>query len=257
MIVQVYEIQTPAEVEKLSDLGVDHFGSVILAPHDWNNPEIKATVRCVRDSGAKSCLIPLYNDADAVMRTIDYHQPDIIHFCDALPFGAQKAGACRGLTALQAMVRKRFPGTGIMRSVPIRRSGRADLSETLALARLFEPVSDYFLTDTLLGGHAADKGSAEPVPGFVGITGKTCDWEVAGKLVDSVDIPVILAGGINPENVAEGIRRVAPAGIDSCTGTNASGADGKPIRFQKDREKVRRLVEAARRAAAEQTLKNE
>jgi phosphoribosylanthranilate isomerase len=65
---------------------------------------------------------------------------------------------------------------------------------------------------------------------------------MARRLVDESSIPVILAGGISPENAAEGIRRVKPAGVDSCTLTNAVGEDGRPIRFRKDLEKVRRLV---------------
>jgi len=251
LIVQIYEIQTPEEVEKLSGLGIDHFGSVILSPDDWKQPVIRNTVRCVQGSGAKSSLIPLYNDPETVFRTIDYYGPDIVHFCDALPLDKKGNCNCRHLIALQETVRDKFPGVKIMRSVPIQRSGRADLGQTLSLARVFEPVSDYFLTDTLLGETASGAEDVEPVSGFVGITGQTCDWEVAGELVDSVDIPVILAGGISPANVGDGIRRVKPAGVDSCTGTNALDDRGRPIRFKKDRDRVRLLVEETRGAVSE------
>ena len=91
---------------------------------------------------------------------------------------------------------------------------------------------------------------AQPVSGFVGITGRTCDWEVAAKLVAASSIPVILAGGISPENVAEALQRVRPAGIDSCTGTNARDGNGEPIRFKKDLASVKRLVETVRRFEA-------
>ncbi|MEX1326751.1 MAG: hypothetical protein AB1Z29_08115, partial [Desulfobacterales bacterium] len=86
----------------------------------------------------------------------------------------------------------------------------------------------------------------QPVPGFVGITGQQCDWETAANLVMSCRVPVILAGGISPDNVAEGIRRVRPAGVDSCTRTNALDKKGVPIRFKKDLQQVRRLVSAVR-----------
>jgi phosphoribosylanthranilate isomerase len=117
------------------------------------------------------------------------------------------------------------------------------------LASIFEPVSDWFLTDTLLfsGDRATDVD--QPVDGYVGITGKVCDWEVAAALVAQSDIPVILAGGIGPENASAGIESVRPAGVDSCTLTNAVDANGKTIRFKKNAEKVGRLVAAARRAA--------
>jgi phosphoribosylanthranilate isomerase len=61
-------------------------------------------------------------------------------------------------------------------------------------------------------------------------------------------VPVILAGGITPENVASGVAQVRPAGVDSCTGTNARGHDGLPQRFRKDPQRVARLVAEARRA---------
>jgi phosphoribosylanthranilate isomerase len=130
-----------------------------------------------------------------------------------------------------------------MRSIPIPRFQQADGSQATDIAGVFEPISDYFLTDTL------KIDGPQPVGGFVGITGETCDWNSAGNLVTTSRIPVILAGGITPDNVAEGIRRVLPAGVDSCTGTNACDPQGKPIRFQKDPNKVKRLVEAAGQAA--------
>jgi len=64
--------------------------------------------------------------------------------------------------------------------------------------------------------------------------------------VDTARIPVVLAGGISPDNVVEGLRQVGPAGVDSCTGTNACDSHGQPIRFKKDPAKVKRLVGAVR-----------
>jgi phosphoribosylanthranilate isomerase len=52
--------------------------------------------------------------------------------------------------------------------------------------------------------------------------------------------PAILAGGLGPENVAEAIRSVGPAGVDSKTTTDREGAHAK------DLEKVRAFVEVAR-----------
>jgi phosphoribosylanthranilate isomerase len=92
----------------------------------------------------------------------------------------------------------------------------------------------------------------QPVQGFVGITGETCNWQTALRLVENVNIPVILAGGISPQNVTDGIRQVKPAGVDSCTRTNVLDKAGRPIRFKKDLDKVKQLVERVR--AAEKSL---
>ena len=114
---------------------------------------------------------------------------------------------------------------------------------------MFAPVSDYFLTDTMiLSSSAAASADQQPVKGFVGITGRTCDWRVARALVASSPIPVILAGGLSPENVHEAILATRPAGVDSCTGTNATDAAGIPVRFRKDMARVRQFVQEAHRA---------
>lgn len=248
MIIQIYEIQTPAEAEIMIKLGVDHVGSVIVSETGWKNRVVKETVDVSRSTPAKSSLIPLYNNPDAVLRTLDYYQPDIVHFCEALAEGSDENEYCQQLIALQKEVKRQFPRIEIIRSIPIIQSGRHYSVPTLELGREFESCSDYYLTDTLLTNQSETVNGSQPVRGFVGITGQTCNWASAADLVASSRIPVILAGGISPTNVAEGIQRVRPAGVDSCTLTNALDGNGAPIRFKKDPEKVKQLIEAARKA---------
>lgn len=248
VITQIYEIQNPDEVERICVLGVDHIGSVVLSVEEWQQPVLRETVLTVQKSGKKSSLIPLFNDPETVFRSLDYYRPDIVHFCDMLSLDAGGIAACQRLMALQQDIRVRYPDLAIMRSIPIgRRTSNANV-DSLSMAELFQPVSDYFLTDTVLSAGAFL--SSQPVEGFVGITGQTCHWETARELVAQSRIPVILAGGLSPENVYDGIRFVKPAGVDSCTCTNRLDDQGRPIRFQKDRERVKRFVEETRRAAA-------
>ncbi len=75
------------------------------------------------------------------------------------------------------------------------------------------------------------------VPGQPGGTGKTFDWELAMQAREHG--PILLAGGLVPENVAEAIRVVRPWGVDV-----ASGVEAAPGR--KDHEQVRRFVVAAK-----------
>jgi phosphoribosylanthranilate isomerase len=79
------------------------------------------------------------------------------------------------------------------------------------------------------------------VEGQDGGTGTTAPWDVISDYRPGV--PLILAGGLTPENVAEAIRIVRPAGVDV-----ASGVESAPGR--KDPEKVRAFVANAREAAA-------
>jgi phosphoribosylanthranilate isomerase len=248
MIIQIYEIQTPSEAEKMAALGVDHIGSVLLSPDAIQNAALKETVNLVRSLGRKSSMIPLFTDMDRIAEMIDYYHPDIVHFCDTLPSPNTDAAALMQVVQRQRTVRKRFAHLEIMRSIPIGRAGYGAKVASLEMASVFEPFSDWFLTDTLLFNGDRAKDTDQPVDGYVGITGKICDWDVAAALVTQSNIPVILAGGIGPENASAGVEKVRPAGVDSCTLTNALDANGKTIRFKKDIGKVSRLVAAAHHA---------
>lgn len=248
IITQIYEVQTPSEAEKLISLGVDHIGSVIVSQELWKVPLIRDTIDLIDSSDVRSSLIPLFSDLDAILLTLDYYRPDMVHFCEALPFENHGSGAYKEFLSLQENVKKRFPEIKIIRSIPIPQTGMTDLMDPIELARHFEPVSDYFLTDTLIVEKSGSFFDHQPVKGFVGITGRTCDWNVAANLVRSSRIPVILAGGITPDNVFDSILQVRPAGVDSCTGTNAVDPEGDSIRFKKDFGKVKRFVDEVRRA---------
>ncbi|MBU2520716.1 MAG: hypothetical protein KKD50_00640, partial [Proteobacteria bacterium] len=241
-------VQTPAEAEKLIELGVDHIGSVIVSDLEWRVPVVKETMNWIASANAKSSLIMLFSELNNIFRALDYYRPDMLHFCEDIASRYSIYGNCEDSIQLQQNIKERFPEIKLMRSIPIAQSGMKNRVTSIEFARMFEPVSDYFLTDTLLVKSSGSVLKNQPVEGFVGITGRTCDWDVAADLVKSSSIPVILAGGLGPDNVFDGIMRVCPAGVDSCTGTNSLDFKGRPIRFQKDLEKVRRFVEETRKA---------
>lgn len=72
-------------------------------------------------------------------------------------------------------------------------------------------------------------------------TGVSYDRNFALKVAKSSDVPVILAGGLTPENVGEAIRDIAPYAVDVSSGVEKS----KGI---KDRQKIRRFIEICREA---------
>lgn len=78
-------------------------------------------------------------------------------------------------------------------------------------------------------------------PGQFGGTGQTAPWEVIAQFHPG--LPLILAGGLTPDNVADAIRTVRPYAVDV-----ASGVEKAP--GQKDPEKVKRFIANAREAAA-------
>lgn len=242
MIVQIYEIQTPEQAEKCVAAGVDHIGSVLTDKDHWQDPVLKETVAVSARAGAKSSLIPIFTDRAVLSRALSYYRPDYIHLCDTLTDASGQPLNLDPFVRQQHGLRKEFPDLGIIRTIPVSKQGLASDLPVLDIARAFEGVSDYFLIDTWV--------PASPVAGYIGVTGEAADWDTASHVVRHVEIPVILAGGLAPDNVYDALMQVKPAGADSCTQTNALDSDGQPIRFQKDLEKVSDFVGEVRRAEA-------
>ncbi|HKG23418.1 MAG TPA: phosphoribosylanthranilate isomerase, partial [Blastocatellia bacterium] len=53
--------------------------------------------------------------------------------------------------------------------------------------------------------------------------GRVHDWALSRKIREEVSVPVFLAGGLNPGNIAEAVRQVGPFGVDLCGGVRANG----------------------------------
>jgi phosphoribosylanthranilate isomerase len=81
--------------------------------------------------------------------------------------------------------------------------------ETVAQARAVAPLVDALLLDS---------GQPNEVVRVLGGTGRTHDWAISRRIVEAVDCPVFLAGGLRADNVGDAIRAVRPFGVDLCTG---------------------------------------
>jgi len=101
----------------------------------------------------------------------------------------------------------------------------------LAYGEAFVGLVDGFVLDT-----------ANPKTGQIGGTGQTHDWNLSRRIVERYrSVPVILAGGLNPDNVAEAIAAVGPFGVD--VNSSTKGTDGF-----KSEAKARAFVANARGA---------
>lgn len=100
-------------------------------------------------------------------------------------------------------------------------------SDQPTIARYIGAGVDAFVADSI--------DTSEGFTRFGG-TGKVGDWNAVTDLIQSVDLPVFLAGGINPENVVQAIREVQPYAIVLCSGVEA-------IKGKKAPMKIRALVE--------------
>lgn len=102
--------------------------------------------------------------------------------------------------------------------------------ETLQYALEFQPYYDGLLLD-----------SEDPKTGQIGGTGFTHDWSISKQIVESLNMPVIIAGGLNPSNVKSAIQHIQPWGVDCETGVEKS--DGI-----KDYQKVDEFIKNSRSA---------
>jgi phosphoribosylanthranilate isomerase len=216
MIVQIYEVADRAEAVALAALGVDHVG-VLVGSGKFPRELAPAAARAIFEAlpaATRRVALALSADPNEIARAIDGARPDILHL----------GAATEHLTADQVRALKaRHPGLPIMRSIPVVGP------ESLAIAQTYETIADFLLLDSHVPGDRQ-----------IGAVGRTHDWTVSRRIVETVAVPAILAGGLGPDNVGAAIRAVRPFGVDSKTRTDRADGAGK------DRDAVARFVAAAR-----------
>jgi phosphoribosylanthranilate isomerase len=110
--------------------------------------------------------------------------------------------------AAYALLRRELPALKLVQVVHV--VGESTIEQALRLTGLV----DALLLDSGVPG--------APVP-LLGGTGQVHDWSISARIVAASPVPVFLAGGLRPENVAEAIRTVRPFGVDLCTGLRTEG----------------------------------
>jgi len=162
----------------------------------------------------KRVALTLSPNLEVVARVIEETQPDIVQV---------QAEIGDFPVAMTSVLKMRFPEIPIIRAVPV-------IDETsIETAASYRGVADFLLLDSY------DLGQRQ-----FGALGRTHDWRLSRRIVDETAIPVILAGGLGPDNVAAAIAAVRPAGVDSKTRTDRPDGTGK------DLAKVQAFVAAAK-----------
>ena len=219
MLTQIYEISSPDEAAAISAIGVDHIGILVGTGEFPRELPLAAAANAARAIAPPSKFSALFLTADTslIERWARKLRPAIVHL-----------GAAPELLSLAATraLKERLAHCLVMRSVPV--SGE----ESIAIAQSYDGIVDFLLLDSY---RAADRQ--------IGALGVTHDWSISRRIAEAVRTPVILAGGLGPDNVADAIRAVRPAGVDSKTKTDREGSHAKDI------ARVRGFHEAARAAA--------
>jgi len=112
----------------------------------------------------------------------------------------------------------------------IQLHGDSSLEQVIALRKMLPDSTLIYAAHVIDGGLSVDVepfspyidmlllDSCDPALGKVGGTGLVHDWNISAEIIRTSSVPVILAGGLNSENVAQAIEQVKPFGVDVNSG---------------------------------------
>lgn len=141
-------------------------------------------------------LLTCRQDARSIIEQQRRCRVNTLQLCDRVP------------AEVYGELRAELPGVSLVQVIHVR--GEESLAEALAVARH---------VDALL----LDSGNQSLAVKELGGTGRTHDWRVSRRVVEAANVPVFLAGGLRPENVAEAVSTVRPFGLDVCSGVRTDG----------------------------------
>jgi phosphoribosylanthranilate isomerase len=208
--VKICGITNSEDALKASILGADYLGFLV---------EISFSIDAIRRDKAKEIIRKLPLEVQSVFVTYLQNAGEIVEIAEEISPAVIQLHNDIELKEI-GKIRKALPKIKITKSISV-----VDES-SIEEAKKYSEYVDFILLDTKSG---AKRGG----------TGKTHDWSISRKIVDSINNPVFLAGGLNPENVQEAIKKVKPYAVDTNNGVKLS--PGK-----KDYAKMRLFIERAK-----------
>jgi phosphoribosylanthranilate isomerase len=196
-LIKICGLTTIADVRVAASLGADFLGMIVDVPRSRRNLSLPVA----------QWLRPWMGDS-AVLVTEDLALDRLVEVVAALqPAALQLHG--REHPSFIASLRRALP-----RRVHLWKS----LGLPMTAERREETVSD-LLRDVKAYAHVGCSTIVLDTvgPAGTGGTGQTGDWTIAAEVVAMSPLPILLAGGIGPGNVAEALRMVRPAGVDLCS----------------------------------------
>lgn len=216
-LIQVAGIIDLEEAELLIKEGVDYLGFPLRLPvnkEDLSEDEAAKIIKHI-PYPAKGVLITYLDNAN-----------EIIDFVEKLGVNVVQL---HGKISKDELIKTKElkPDLEIIKSLVI---GEYSQEELYTIVNEHSNWIDAYITDTF-----------DPSTGASGATGKTHDWNISKSIIAISPKPVILAGGLNAENVKEAILTVKPAGVDVHTGIESKSG-------RKDPELLKRFVRSAKEA---------
>ena len=224
MITQIYDIQSVPEALACIEAGSDYIGVCppqyteddSLLPGVVSHETAKAIMEATEGKGAKRVYIILADSAETAYKTVENYHPEVVHI---------SANNFVATPEVVAKIKSIDPDVKVMQALAVNGP------ESIDAAIEFAKFVDMLILD-----------SPNPNVGCIGAAGVEHDRGIDRAIIEAVDIPVIIAGGLGPDNVVEAIMETHPWGVDSLTKTSRFFPDGT---FEKDIELVRLFCERA------------
>jgi phosphoribosylanthranilate isomerase len=141
-------------------------------------------------------LLTSRQDAAAIAAQQRRTGASTLQICDRLASGSY------------ADLRAALPGIGLVQVIHV------EGEEAVAEAEAVAPQVDALLLDS---------GRPSLAVKELGGTGRRHDWSVSRRIREAVPVPLFLAGGLGPDNVAEAVEGVGPFALDVCSGVRTEG----------------------------------
>ncbi len=196
--VKICCIASPEEMRLAVRCGASAVGLVSAMPSGpgpISEEEIAAIAALVPPPVA-SFLLTSRQEAEAVVAQQKKCGTNTIQLCDRMD------------TMELQRLRTALPGIALVQVIHVTGP------ESVEAARYAAPYVNAFLLDS---------GNPTAKIKELGGTGRVHDWSISKTIKESFDIPVFLAGGLTPENVAKAISEVAPFAVDVCSGVRTNG----------------------------------
>lgn len=205
--VQIAGARSRQEARMLEELGTDLIGFPLRL--GYHTPD-------TTEREAKEIIDSLKLPSRAVLITYLTDAVEIKQFASYLGVGTVQLHA--DITPIEVSRLKTIaPDLAIIKSLIVRPECSDPAHPLYDLAQEFDPSVDAFITDTY-----------DPKTGATGATGLRHDWSVSARIAKLIKKPLILAGGLNPDNVFDAIVEVHPAAVDAHTGVEDSEGAKSP-----------------------------
>lgn len=208
--------------------GADYFGVVVEVGFSKRSLTVEEAHTLFMDPPIPAVALVFHMQEERLRYMIEQLKPYAVQFLSQEDFELIKR------------LKNDFPDIQLWQSVHLPAEGSEVGFEDIKdiVERYVEAGIDLLLYDTVATVQGLQK---------FGGTGLTSDWGVVKRLMDETDrkVPVLLAGGIKPENVAEALFYINPDGVDLCSGV-------EDVPGKKDPSKVKALMEKVREKGGEE-----